>query len=750
MKKRMLALIMAVGMMLTALAGCGNSNAASSSSAEASSSKKSQTDDAVTTAAEQLLGHSDSNGKEETVYVIAKPNGTPEQVIVSEWLKNKDGASTIQDASSLSDIKNVKGNEDYTQGSGNKLTWNANGNDIYYQGTSTAQLPVDVRLSYKLDGKSVSAEQLDGATGKLTISFTYQNNAKKTQKINGKNVTIYQPFLMVSGLLLDNEKASDVKVTNGKVINSGDKTVVVGLAMPGLSESLGVKNLTDKDGKSIDLDIPEKVTITANVTNFSLLTTVTVAENSALEELNLDDVSNVDDLKDSLKKLGDSSTKLVDGSKTLFKGIGELDDKSGDLADGVSKIDQSTKQIASGSNTLSNGAITANSGANKVADAAGQVSQGSSTVAAGMNKLANSVADLPEASAQLLTGAKSVKTALGNKKSTGTTIYTGAQSIVEGANQISASLKNSNNTSIYEAATGIKAGADTITKGTDDLSSGMNEAIAALKTSEGYVNDAIKQLTALSKADGVSEELKTSYAGIIKELGASVQYQEGVSGKLSKVDVSELKNGAEQISAYAEKIANGSVSLAAGTDKIAAGAKSIQNGIDTMVSGNNGSNLNALIDGLNQLNDQSGELVSGTKQLADGTNDLADGSKKLENGTNDLADGTADLANGAEEMSGYLGQLSDGTGALSQGTGTLIDGIGQLLDGADDLATGMAKFDKEGIQKLTNLMDSDLTGIVDRVKALQDYAKEYSSYGGNVEDMDCSTKFIYKTDSIGE
>lgn len=747
-------------MLVSTLAGCGSGNADSSAGSEGGSAQDTASD-AVTTAAEQLLGHSDTDGKEETVYVIADPNGKPDQVIVSEWLKNGDGADTIRDASRLNDIENVKGDEDYTKGSGDTLTWNANGKDIYYQGTSTAQLPVDVTVTYKLDGKPVTAEKLDGASGKLTIQFDYKNNTAKQQKINGEQVTIYQPFLMVSGLVLDGEKATNVEVTNGKVVNSGDKQIAVGLAMPGLSKSLGLNDLKDEDGKAIDLDLPEQVTITADVTDFSLLTTVTVATNSALEELNLDDVDSVDDLKDALEELGEASEKLVDGSQDLADGVGELDEKSGDLADGVNTLDDSTKEIAKGSDTLKNGADQVNSGANQVkegansaASAAGKISDGSSQIASNMDTLANSVAGLPDAAAQLLNGAKGIKTALGDKKSTGNTIYTGAMSIEQGAKQLSGSLKNSNGTSIYEAAVGIQSGAEQIKSGAQAISGGLSQVNDALKASESSVNSAIAKIEKLAQED---PDHADTYQSIVADLKTSIGYQEAVLGNLAQVDLSAIENGAATISTYAGKIAAGSVSLADGANQIAAGAQAIESGIDTMVSGNNGSNLNALIDGLNQLNSQSGTLVEGVNKLDEASNtlsdsmgQLADGTNELADGAGSLADGTAELADGAGSLSGYLGQLSDGTGELSEGVSALIDGIGQLLDGSNDLAEGMAEFDREGIQKLTDLMDSDLTGIVDRLKAIQDYADSYQSYGGNVKDMDCSTKFIYKTDSIGE
>ncbi len=707
MKKRMLSLALAVGMTLTTLTGCGSSTGASSSDGADGSATAA---DPVTTAAEQLLKHSDTAGKEETVYVIADANGKANKVIVSEWLKNQKGSDTLKDQSNLKDVKNVKGDQDFTKGSGDELTWNAKGSDIYYQGTSDKQLPVDVTVTYKLNGKTVSAKELDGASGKLTMEFTYKNNTGKTKKVNGKNVTIYQPFLMVSGLLVDNDKMSNVEVTNGKVINSGDKTVVVGMALPGLEESLGLADLTDSDGKKIDIDVPQKVTIKADVSDFSLLTTVTMASNSALEELNLDDVDSVDDLKDSLKKLGDSSKELVDGTKKLEDGVGELNDKSGDLADGVDKVNQGAKDLDKGAKDLNNGAKDLDDGT---------------------NELATQVKDLPSSAQQLLDGAKSIKSALGNADSETQTIYTGAAAIEEGAQQMSDNLKNTNGKSIYEAAAGIQEGAAKVTSGADQLSDGLNTAAANLDESIKLLNAAVGQLEDLQKTTEDTTTLQT-YGALIKEIKGSIQYQQGVKQALTSTlqsGITSIKGGATLIDTYAGKIADGSVKLVEGAAKLEAGAKAIQSGVDTMISGNNGQNLNAMIAGLSMLSQQSGKLVAGTQKLADG-------SGKLLAGTDTLTEGT--------------GKLASGTGELSDGTDKLISGIGELLDGSKDLAEGMAKFDEEGIQKLTSLTDGDLGDIVDRLEAVQDYAKEYKSYGGCPAGLECSTKFIYKTDSIGE
>ena len=238
-----------------------------------------ETDDVekITAAAAELNPvHSDTAGKEETVYVIADADGKPTETIVSAWLKNPDGADTLTDHAELENIENVKGNETFTTGADGNITWQADGNDIHYRGTTGQQLPVTTAISYELDGREVSAADLAGATGHLTITFRYTNNTATERTVNGHTVTLYQPFLVVSGLVLDDARANNVTVTHGKVIQTGDRSVVVGMAMPGLRESLGLDAMHTRDGASLDLDIPESVTIEADVQDFTLLTTVTV------------------------------------------------------------------------------------------------------------------------------------------------------------------------------------------------------------------------------------------------------------------------------------------------------------------------------------------------------------------------------------------------------------------------------------------------------------------------------------------
>ena len=932
--KRFLSLVLAGALMVSCLTGCGSSaqgNAADQvSTAEA---------DALAEAASSLLRfHGSAEGKEETVYVIADANGNPTRTIVSAWLKNPEEADTITDRSTLTGIENVKGSETYTTDANGDLVWQADGNDIYYQGSSDAPLPITANITYTLDGVDVTPELLEGATGHLVMTFHYINHTAAERVVNGKSVTLYQPFAVVSGAMLDNSKVSNVEVTNGKVINSGDQTIVVGLAMPGLKESLGLDELEDSDGNPVDIDVPESVTIEADVTDFSLLTTITIAENTLLDELDLEDVKTFDDLQEAMDELTDASTKLVDGTEELYDGAGDLKDGTNELADGAKALDDGagdlkdgTKELADGASTLKDGTSELADGTGDLADGASALNTGAGQLVIGLDQLQTSVSDLPEGTTKLVNGAKLIESYLkgsihdglgqlvtgADKLLTGvdqlTTgagsiaggaqgieqgaqqiagaaqgIQQGAQGIAQGAQQIVQGAKSgdSSNPGIYEAAAAIQAGAKSgsgenpgiyeaasaIASGAAGLKSGLSQLPDAVA---GAVASAVSQQTtnavsALDQAascnntaksalngilDGLSEEDAQVVRQAIAAIDGSTAYINGVSGALSSPDTggitsavssqlsdaldgldriataaNGIQSGATQIAAGAAGIQTGAEQLAQGAQAIAAGAKSgdmssqdkygiyeaaaaiargavsgdtssqanygiyeaaaaieggakaisaglksgkkdnpglyegisgikagakaLQNGVDTIASEDN---LGALIDGLETLQGSSGTLLDGIGQLAagagqlfGGTSDLVKGANRLDAGAQQLDSGAGQLADGARQLDDGARQLKDGTSKLLDGTGELTDGVDQLLDGAKELMDGMAEFDEDGIQKLSDLFQDDAQDLLDRLRALQEYSREYTSYSGASDAMPSQVRFIIRTESIGE
>ena len=299
------------------------------------------------TAAQTASDLTDKLSKDETVYVIAGADGSVEKIIVSDWIKNSLKSASINDKSELKNAENVKGNEKYTMSSDNMRVWDAQGNDIYYKGNIDKELPVKLSVSYKLDGKTIDPKALAGKSGKVTVRYEYTNNQYETVDIDGKQEKIYVPFAMLTGMLLDNDVFTNINVTNGKIINDGDRTVVAGIAFPGLQSNLAISK--DK------LDIPDYVEITADVKKFEMSNTVTIAANNIFNEIDTSKINSVSDLEGQLDKVTSSMKQLTDGSSALYGGLTTLLNKSSELISGINKLSDGAKQLQAGASQLDSG-----------------------------------------------------------------------------------------------------------------------------------------------------------------------------------------------------------------------------------------------------------------------------------------------------------------------------------------------------------------------------------------------------------
>lgn len=338
--------------------------------------------------------------KDESVYLISDANGNVNKTIVVDHLKNKDKKDTLEDASNLSDIENVKGKEKFTQ-SGDKLTWQAGGKDIYYQGTATEEPPVTQKVTYYLDGKEISPEDLAGKSGKVKIRFDYTNTTSYTETVNGEKQTVSVPFAAVTGLVLG-DGFENIEVTNGKAEVSDSSSVVLGYALPGLKDSLGIKE-GDLDG---DVNIPEYMEMTADVKNFSMPAAMTFVVNASdyvstdgIDTSDLDDMIN--DLKDASTQLHDGSKTLAEGTDTLSDGLSTLQSKLGTFASGVGTLQSGLKAYTDGVSTLSGGLNTLGnstgalvSGADKLNSGAGQLASGSATLKDGLKSYTDGASQL--------------------------------------------------------------------------------------------------------------------------------------------------------------------------------------------------------------------------------------------------------------------------------------------------------------------------------------------------------------------
>lgn len=735
--------------------------------AQASSKKA---DDQPVSAAQQAAELQQKISKDETVYVLTGADGSVKKIIVSDWLKNELGSASVADKSDLSDIENVKGDESYTINGDNMTVWDAQGNDIYYQGNIQKELPVGLSVRYYLDGKSISPEELKGKSGKVTIRFDYENRQYETVQINGVNQRIYVPFAMLTGMILDNDTFQNVQITNGKLVNDGDRTVVVGLAFPGLQENLNLS----RD----DLSIPDSVEITADVTNFSLGMTVTLACNDLFSQLGDVDLTSLDSTS-ALDQLTGAMDQLLSGSSALYGGLSTLLDKSGELVSGVEELAQ--------------GAAAIKSGADSVDDGAAQLKAGLADLSSGLNTLsANSEA--------LNSGAKQVfnsllETAATQIRAKGLNVPD--LTIENYAEELNTLIKSLDETTVYETA--LKQVTDAVEAQRPVINQKVTEAVrqqvetqvtaavrqqvtekvtaAVQQQVTATVTDTVQQQVAEQVIQAAANMSKADYdaavaAGIIPQqtqdaVNAAIQAQmgsEAVQSKIAENVSAQMASQAVQskitenidmqisseavqatitentdaqlqteaiqatIQQQTELQVQKAISENMASDAVQSQLKKASEGAQTLIA------LKASLDDYNTFYLGLLTYTGGVDDAAAGANDLYAGADQLKGGTAQLRAGAAQLYNGVL-------QLQDGTPAL-------VSGVTQLKDGAMQLSEGLQQFNRDGIQKLVNLLQNDVGDLSARVQATIDVSKDYRSFAGISDDAEGQVKFIYRTDEI--
>lgn len=731
--KKIVAGSMAV-MMAAGLAGTYeyHSNAMQVQAAE---QKDKDTQELKETAENVLADHatdSEDTGfsKEESVYVKADASGNVKKTTVSEWLKNPE-KGTISDTSELKDIKNVKGDETFETGSNNNVSWKSEGNDIYYQGTIDKELPVDVKVSYKLDGKSISPKDLKGKSGKVEIQFSYDNKSKQTVNVNGEDVEMYTPFTMVSAMMLSSDEYSNVSVENGKLISDGDKNIVVGVAFPGLANDLNLKDL------DMDIDIPETVTITADVKDATVGTSITMASAELMNEFGLDDIDSFDDLQDSIDDLEDATNQLVDGSKEAADGSKELADGAGTLNDGAGTLASGAGTLADGVNTLNEKSGTLVSGVNTLASGVQAYTGGVEEIYAGSN-------DLVSGAQALASGADTLNTNIASAADGANSLVAGAQSLKNGLktakDMLDEGVKVLNNVTEENIKNSVTA-----TVSTDKVTASVNKPeVAAIVNQHIDENTTAEEKEAITKA--VEDALEQCTASVDKD---SIEVEKTVNGNAQLITQS-VKGAQDYMNGVGTSLTQSSGSKE--QPSVWDGVNGIESGASTLAGylGLGDGKTLTIGTGAAGLASGSKKLLAGTQKLQAGASQLHDNSAPLMAGVTSLKDGGSQLASGVSQLASGANQVADGAGTLSNGTQTLLDGANTLADGNQTLADGMQEYKEEAIDKLTDLFNGDISGVTDRIDAMSNLAREYKSFAGISDGVSGTTKFIIETEGIDD
>lgn len=577
--------------------------------------------------AEKVLGDTDSGEgegfyKDESVYVKADASGKVKETTVTEWLKNP-GSGDVADSSELKDIQNVKGDEEFTRGNDGELTWKSDGEDIYYQGTTDKPLPVDVKISYKLDGKNIAAKDLEGKDGKAEIHIEYTNNSKEMVSVNNENVEMYTPFTMVTALMLPADEYKNVTIDNGKIISDADKNIAVGVALPGLKDNLKLQDL--------DVDIPESVTVKADVEDASVGPTMTVASADAVDMLELDKASDFDSFAHSINELDDAAKQLVDGSGELAEGAGTLNSRTAELTGGVNELADGVNAYTGGVSELAAGSTQLLSGADALRQGAAQAQGGVASAKAGADALAAAYA--------------------GDGTTPGAVAL--AQMVNNGVSAIISSMGDGGGTGIslapQDAADEACMAASMAEMAAEPLT---DEALSAMgMTREQYI-----------------ASLKTGYETLLQNQTAAISQSAADAQSQMEAQQRAAAAQAAQLAAAAAGLQQMVEGLSAGTTQLQAGLEELNNGSGALVRGTNDlyNGTYALQQGAAKLNSSSSLLTAGTQKLQAGSRQFADGAGQLASGSNTLAAGMAEFKSvGVDKLTEvFNGDIQNVTGRI--------------------------------------------------------------------------------------
>ena len=514
-----------------------------------------------------------SFSKSETVYAVMNGDGSIKSTTVSEHLYSASGLANVTDKTTLTDIQNTESDAEFTQ-NGEELVWNTNDTDVYYKGNTDKALPIDVKVTYALDGQEAALEDIIGKSGHLTVTVNLKNNETGTVNVNGKDRTIVTPLITAVGVILGGD-ASNVTAEHGMVESAAKSSVAAFVTLPGVKDSLS--GLLPDEVDSIEDYLQDTVTVEADVTELTCPQVMVACATStaALGTSNVFDLSSINDLTDGINQLNDAMSQLMDGASQLVDGTSQLAngvlallDGANTLNNGAAALDDGLGQLTNGLDTLSANNAALNAGAQQVAD--GVLASANKTLKEGGLIDENMTWSNYEAVIDNILTMNDKTLAAGRKKMV-RTIWEQAPNFKD--SQLDLAL--------YLSAT----------KTNHDLE-------AALKLMQNFdasmLTGALEMVTNADAKNTIHEELK---------------YQ--IENSQDMADVRALKTSLSQIQFFVSSVNQ----YTAGVQTAADGAHSAKDGSAQLAAG-----TKTLYDGVNTLNTGAGQLNDGAGRLNDGLN----------------------------------------------------------------------------------------------------------------------------------
>lgn len=662
--------------------------------------------------------------KEETVYVNLDNSGKDIDKTSSIWLHSNSPLKTVEDKSILKDVVNVKG-EEKPEVKNEKLIWETDDTDIYYQGKADKELPIKPEIKYFLDGKEVEIGDIVGESGKLKISINIKNIDRQNIETKNEDMKLaYTPYMVATVVDLPMDKFKNININTGKIISDGSNQIISFISFPGLKESLGTEENI--------FNLEDHLEIVADVVNFEMKPIVFTATSEIPEIDGLEDAKDLDELLDGIGKIKEASEKLADAIGVLSQGQRELNTGIDELAEGIN-------QLKFGSSGLLDGALKLNEGINGSYEGSIKINEGASELSKSANQLGEGFVGLGEGMGEF--SDKAVEFSQGAAQ-----VAEGTSGLSKGTNELNMGMEE------------LIQGTETIKGGQDGLSEGLGKSLKAIeeikagKEKEGKVVDlllkGIEGLENLTKGIGKipgTDNLAEKLQGGLKEQRLALEGLKDSSNQLVlaleqvETGIREAEEVSKELAQGMENINQGQRKVGGGLEQLNAGALELKEASSQLVEGSTG-----LGQGANIIRENTSALKEGSYKFSQGATDLAKGTNSLTNGLKKLNTGGSKLYHG-------IGQLEKGTEALSLGGEKLKDGSHQLTEGTEELNQGMKEYYNDGILKMSdeiNNANGDISKLMDIKDDLVRLAKDNKSFTGISEDMDGSLKFIMKTEGV--
>ena len=715
---KLIAAVLSASLVIS-LAGCSGSSASQNENQTAGAESGQSTDMNATgsAAAQEVVFHPPVDTptvipeeKEETVYVQADAAGRPTKKTVEVALKKIRGEDPVEDRSNLREIKNTEGDEEYSEAGQGRYLWENHGEEIRYKGVSDQPLPVDVAITYFLEGSQVTADEIAGKTGAVRIRFDYDNHTDV-------------PFMVLSSAILSGDVFSDIEVTNGRILDLGDRKAVIGFAFPGLMDSLKLADYEPTE----EIDLPEDFT-------------ATVVSTGLFDELEDEDLQDLEDMADDMDELTDASSELADAAGELADGGATFGEYLDQYFGGLSKVSEGTGALDKGLSLLGQNIGKLTKGAGKLEKGLGQIEQSLEQI--DLSSLSSEESEEAAAAAQeALQTLAQAGGSLSEKLS-------GISAAVEGMQDLFANLQDYvDKTETLKTAVDENPAPD-IAGQTEELAQTLEEEAssqareAAQEAAQNAAEDAVSEAaeraadaTAANAKDAAEQSMRGSNAmdglGLTDEQIDAVKSQliEEIRGEITPVtgETPQVTVDTDEISISLNDLLSGTLEgVQAELDARYANIKEARDAIPDMempdLSALSPDQLQELAQTMEQMQAALGvigEYAQGLSSVQESLTQLTEGMEQLKGGVKALSQGSQGLTEGLQQFETAVGTAAEGSSKLntalsqvSSAGGKLGSAYWELVDGMNAFADGVSEFDEEGIQSLAELTGPEYMEVI--------------------------------------